>query len=172
MKRFFLFFACILFLSLVFALSTTTIYYDGFESNNLAANWTYSSKYSISTSPTIPVYFGTYAVVADGGTANVLMNITIGRDVSTQTSCNLTAVMQIHSNLDGGEYLCKDYSSDGGLTWNMNTGSDGGVGGLCQDGNVDVENAWRNVTYSFNPSGITSFKFRFRLNTNNANEDG
>jgi len=170
MKKLFLVFALILYgIGFSSALTSQQIFFDGFESNNLAANWTANAKYSISTAV---VYAGTYAVLADGGTANVLMAITNGKNVSNQTSCNLTAVMQIHTNLDGGEYLCMDYSNDGGTTWNLNTGSDGAIGGLCQDGNVDTETAWRNVSYSFTPTGIQSFKFRFRLNSNNANEDG
>jgi hypothetical protein len=156
-------------ISSVSAITYRQVYFDGFESNNLAANWTANAKYSISTGV---VYAGTYAVLADGGNADVLMTITNGLNVSNQTSCNLTAVMQIHSNFDGNEYLCLDYSTDGGTSWNMNTGSDGAIGGLCQDGNVDTETAWRNVTYNFNPAGIQSFKFRFRQNSNNANEDG
>jgi len=157
-------------LSFASALTTREFFFTGFESGPpLTSNWTANAKYSVDTGT---VYAGTYSVLANGGTADVLMTTTNGYNVSNQTSCNLTAVMQIHSNLDGGEYLCLDYSIDNGVTWNRNTGSDGVVGDLCQDGNVDIETAWRNVSYSFNPSGINSFKFRFRLNTNNQNEDG
>lgn len=139
----FLFLGILFLFSICFASALTNrdIYFDGFESNNLAANWTANAKYSIGTGT---VYAGTYAVIADGGTANVLMTITDGKNISNQTICNLTAVLQIHTNFDGSEYLCMDYSSDGGTTWNLNTGSDGVVGGLCQDGNVDTEGAWRN----------------------------
>jgi hypothetical protein len=156
-------------LGLASALISREVYFDGFESNNLAGNWTANAKYTISTAI---VYAGTYSVIADGGTADVLMTITNGQNISNQTTCNLTVAMQIHTNFDGGEYLCLDYSTDGGTTWNLNTGSDGAVGGLCQDGNVDTEGAWRNVSYYFTPSGTGLFKFRFRQNSNNANEDG
>jgi len=108
-----------------------------------------------------------------GGVANVLMTITSGNNLTNYTYCNLTSRLQIHSNLDGNEYLCMDYSLDGGITWNRNTGSDGVVGGLCQDGNVDIESAWRTVQYDIsNTTGISSFKYRFRLSSNNQNEDG
>jgi len=163
--------AVVALIGLVSALTRSEVFFDGFESNNLAVNWTASATYTIVTTPTI--YAGTYSVLANGGTANALLTITTGKNVTNQTSCNLSAVMQIHTNFDGGEYLCLDYSNDNGATWNLNTGSDGAIGGLCQDGNVDTENVWRNVSYSFAGSTATDlFKFRFRQNSNNANEDG
>lgn len=163
--------ALIVILSYISALTTTQIFFDDLETANFATIWTNDANNEFSRSTGV-VYAGTYAILADGGTQGATLTLTNSLNVSNQTSCNLSSVIQIHSNLDGGEFICMDYSLDGGTTWNRNTGTDGVVGGLCQDGNVDTESFWRNVNTNINYVNETSgFKVRFRISSNNNNED-
>jgi hypothetical protein len=165
-------FMVVLVTSIVFivsALTSTQIFYDNLETNNFATVWTNDVGNKFTRSGGV-VYQGSFAILTDGGSTNALLTLTNGLNITNQTSCNITSVTRISANLDGGEYLCMDYSTDGGATWNLNTGSDGALGGLCQDGNIDTENSWRNTSIS-SLSG-SSIKARFRISTNNVNEDG
>jgi hypothetical protein len=159
------------FASFVFALTTNQIFYDNLETNNFATIWTNDANNKFSRSTGV-VYARNYSILADGGIADAKLTLTNGLNISNQTTCNLTAVMRIQNTFGNGEYLCMDYSTDNGVTWNRDAGSDGAADGVCQDGNLDIENAWRNVSYSFSSSGINSFKIRFRINTNAATKDG
>ncbi len=93
-------------------------------------------------------------------------------NLSQYDSCTLTSRVHIEGGYDSGEHLCMDYSNDGGSNWNMDSGGDGGVGGLCQDGNIDTENVYRTISYEVsNTTGVEQFNFRFRTLVSAGNED-
>jgi len=159
-------------LILISALTTTQVFFDDFETNNFATIWTSAADYVRQNVVENTDGGGTWSIEVDGNVADVLMSITNAQNVSNQTICNLTSRILIESGFDGGEFVCMDYSLDNGATWNRNTGSDGGLGGLCQDGDVDTENVFRTIEY-YNDTifGTQNFRYRFRTSANNANED-
>lgn len=156
-------------IGLISAVTITQTFYDGFEVDDLATNWTANAAYVRSQTT---VQTGLWSIEVDGNVADATMEVTNGLDITNYTNCTVSSSIYIETGFDGNEYVCLDYSTDGGTSWNRDTGSDGIVGDLCQDGNVDTENAWRNISYDqTTTSGITSFKFRFRTYVNNQNED-
>jgi len=158
-------------LSLVGALTTIGVFYDGFETDNFATIWTSAADYVRQSAASVDT--GTYSIEVNGGVTNALMTVTNAQNISNQTTCNLTARVLIETGWDGDEFICLDYSTDGGSTWNRDAGSDGTTGGLCQDGNVDTEGAFRTISYDVTSADeIDSFKFRFRTTVSGGNEDG
>lgn len=153
------------------ALTTTNLFFDGFEGGgyDLTTLWTANAGYVQSSTQAAT---GTFSIEIDGSVTDALMTITGSENISSYTSCNLTADLWIDSQVDGNEYICMDYSLDNGTTWNRDTTTDGIVGGLCQDGNVDAENAFRLVShYISSPNGTDYFKYRFRSTISAPNED-
>lgn len=85
-------------------------------------------------------------------------------DLQGKTNSVISFDWMIESGLDTGEYLCFDYSTDNGLTWNE-------VGRLY--GNVDAENVWHHYKNDFNIyqlNGARQLLFRFRGTMNGATE--
>jgi hypothetical protein len=160
-------------IALVSAQTITLIFSDGFEAADFATVWTSNVAYERQSALENTDGGGTWSIEVNGNVADVTMEITNAQNVTNQTTCNLTSRIHIETAFDGGEYICMDYSYDGGATWNLDTGSDGGIGGLCQDGNVDAEGVWRTVYHEIpNAAGNETLKYRFRTTVSGTQEDG
>ena len=158
---------------LVSALTTTQIFFDGFETANFDTIWTHDVAYERQNTNENTDGGGTWSIEINGNVGDVTMEITAAKNITNQTNCNLTSRIHIETAFDGGEYICMDYSYDDGITWNRDTGSDGGINGLCQDGNVDTEGVWRTIShYIPNAVGNETFKYRFRTTVSGTQEDG
>ncbi|MFH1585527.1 MAG: hypothetical protein ABIB79_02050 [archaeon] len=151
----------------------TDIFFDNFETGGLS-NWEQDSQNDWFGSTQRSYGGGTTSAEVDGAATNAWLRPINTFDLSSYLSATVSAQIYIESGLDLGEYVCMDYSCNGGLTWNMNSGGDGATGGLCQDGNRDTENVWREVTIDVNTvcgSLPSNFWIRFRGSMNGVNED-
>ncbi|TKJ17249.1 hypothetical protein CEE44_01815 [Candidatus Woesearchaeota archaeon B3_Woes] len=143
----------------------TEIFYEDFESGGFATNWTQDAQAD----------WFEEAVISQCG-ASKSAGVQFSTDAWLQTKNNfsldsyddaeLSAALYIDGSFIAGEYLCMDYSCNGGVSWNRNaTQTDGGVGGLCQDATFDPLDSWRNVTLNITSAcGVlpSNFKVRFR----------
>jgi subtilisin family serine protease len=99
------------------------------------------------------------AEVRGSATNSQLVSIPI--NLQGRTNATITFSWFIESTLDSGEYVAFDVSTDGGSTW---------VERARARGNVDPENAWRNITVTMN--GISNLRLRFRGRMNQSDERG
>ncbi len=153
----------------------TEEFFDDFETDNFAATWTQSAGNDWARLTQRSYGGGSYSAEVDGAASDDWLKRDANYDVSSYDYCNLSAQIYIEDRFDSNEFICMDFSTDGGSTWNRDTGSPGqvGVADLCVDGDVDTENAWNYVSYNVSGSNLTStFTFRFRASVSNSNEDG
>jgi len=153
---------------------SVNIFFENFESGGFSTNWQQDTQNDWYQSTQRSYSSGSYSAEVDGSATNAWLRPINRFDLSSYQSASVSAQIYIESSLDSGEYVCMDYSCNGGTTWNRNTGSDGTSGGLCQDGNIDVENSWRKIT--LNVGSVcgalpTNFWIRFRGSMSAANED-
>lgn len=146
----------------------TQLWYDGFEAAGWADNYTETGW--ITDEGTVQK--GSQSIEASGET-NEKCTLTYAFDLTSYDYCNITAGLYIEEDVDAGEEICLDYSNDNGTTWNRNSGGDDGVGGLCQDANIDTEDTWRTVRYDISDTtGIKNFTVRFRMTSSGVTERG
>ncbi|MCK5633057.1 hypothetical protein KAH94_04860, partial [bacterium] len=92
-KKLFLGFFIIILLITVFvsALTTTEIFFDGFEADNFATIWTSDAIYTRQAIASNTDGGGTFSIETEGAITDATMEITTAQNISNQTTCNLTS---------------------------------------------------------------------------------
>ena len=134
------------------------VFTDSFEVGEWNGLWTEDSQNDWFRSNQRAVN-GTYSAEIDGLT-NDSQLISKLIDLQGKSNATVTFSWLIESDLDLGEYLAFDISTDGGLTWSE----------LKRlRGNVDPEDQWQNVRVDVN--NINNLRLRFRGNMSSYIED-
>lgn len=102
---------------------------------------------------------GTRSAEVDGSASKAQL-ISPNIDLKGRTSATIRFSWYIESELDAGEYLAFEVSTNGGSTWTERA---------RLRGNVDGENRWHNVTIDL--TGISRLRVRFRGHMSSSSED-
>jgi hypothetical protein len=102
-----------LFLLMGFAHANTTLFYDGFEANNLTTVWTVAGTGGYYRDITAPLAAGSYKFECSNK-----RYITNKKIISTVGYSNIRFNFSMTADsLEAGEYCQAQYSTDGGTTW-------------------------------------------------------
>jgi hypothetical protein len=154
------------------SLQSVAVFFDDFEIDNYATVWTETPSANVWERGNQRSYGGgSYAGEWEGGQRDRSIELINALDLSDAVSATAEAYIYIENGFDRGEYVCMDYSCNGGSTWNSNSG---GGGSLCIDGNSDPENRWNLVSLDIGSvcsSLPSNFKIRFRAYSSSGAED-
>ena len=153
----------------------TSEFFDDFETSNFGTLWAQDAQNDWFRGNERSYSSGSYSAAVDGSATNAWLKRAANYNLSRYNSCALSARIYIESNWDSDEFICMDYSTNGGTGWNRDSGSpnQAGVQDLCVDGDVDAEDTWHYVSYNINGTQLTSsFTFRFRSSVSGLAEDG
>lgn len=134
---------------------STVLFSDSFESS-LWSQDVYNAWFLSSLRATD----GVQSAQVDGYAPNARLT-SAAVNLQGRTSATVTFSWYIEQEVDAGEYLAFDVSLDGGVTWTEKARI---------NGDVDPEEAWRNVTIPL--TNLTQLKLRFRAKLSSSSEDG
>lgn len=136
----------------------TEVFSDSFENGQWNGLWTEDSQndWLRATQRAID---GRYSARVDGRASDARLT-SINISLNGKTNATISFSWLIERGLDSGEYLAFDISTNNGSNW---------VEKDRLRGNVDSENYWHNE--SFNLTGISSLRLRFRGRMSRSSED-
>ena len=138
---------------------SVVVFSDSFENGEWNGLWTEDSQADWYDS-TQRAVDGSYSAEVDGSASDAALT-SIVIDLQGKTNATVTFFWLIEVQLDSGEYLAFDVSTNGGTNW---------VQKAILQGNVDPENTWHNP--SIDVTGISGgFQIRFRAKMSRSNED-
>ncbi len=114
---------------------------------------------------------GSHGPHVDGSAYNERYSKNTGIDLTSYYDCTLSVWFRIEGNWDYNEYICLDYSSNGGSSWNRNSGHSGD---LCVAQNYGTDDgAYHLISYNLlDPTSVIDFRWRFRAYVTSSSEDG
>lgn len=136
-----------------------TVFEDSFEISEWNGLWTEDSQNDWSRSNERPENGSYSARFVGSGADSQLISTPI--NLQGKAGATITFDWYINRDMDSGEYLAFDVSTDNGTTW---------VEKSRLKGDVDSENLWINVSTTL--SGINNLKIRFRGTANFKKEKG
>jgi len=151
--------------------SVTVLHDTSFESENdategyqddAANNWDY-----LEDSPRTDLH-GPHV---DGSATNAKYTYSSSHDISGYSWCNIDVYFKIETGWDNNEYICLDYSTDDGSSWNQD---DSHSSSLCVAQNYATDDdVYHKISYNeTDTSDDTGFKWRFRSTVSGSAEDG
>lgn len=134
------------------------VFADSFENGEWNGKWTEDSQNDWLIS-TLRAVDGTRSAEVDGFTRDGQI-VSIPINLKGRTNATVSFYWFMDSNVDSGEYLAFDVSTNGGSTWTQT--------GILQ-GDVSPEGIWHFVSRDL--TGINSLRLRFRARAGLSNED-
>ncbi len=140
--------------------ATVEVFNDSFEVSEWNGLWTEDSQndWFRSTQRAID---GSYSAEVDGSASDAALTSII-IDLQGKTNATVTFSWFIEVQLDSGEYLAFDVSTDGGSSW---------VEKAILRGDVDPESTWHNESIDVTDISGGSLQIRFRAKMSRSNED-
>jgi hypothetical protein len=114
---------------------------------------------------------GLYAPHVKGRAIDAKYTYLSSHDISSYDWCNIDVYFRIESGWGNNDYICLDYSTDNGVTWNQDTGHSSS---LCVARNYGTnDDVYHLISYTeTDTTGDTGFKWRFRATVNRGRDDG